>query len=145
MSRYEEGDPDYPNAGDLWDHNLRLALFGRRGQRALADLKAALLALPQKRLIDDKLQCNREVCAVGAYVWWQKVKAGMDPIAAFDAIPEMSGEDETVDWVAAEAGLSRTLIWDLLYRNDDPYARLTPEERYTKFLAWIDENLKVPA
>jgi hypothetical protein len=44
-----------------------------------------------------------------------------------------------------QAGLTYTLAWELAYRNDETYERMTPEERYTAFLAWIDRELAGPA
>jgi hypothetical protein len=201
MSRFDgdwEPREDGKNTAGLWRANVKRALAGKRGQAALRDLRDALLALPEKRLIEgalctvglrdriasmperiptpeDSLARTRDgeldmknwhrqvliqfveerddepegVCGVGAYVWWQKVKAGMDPAEAFAALPVLpdtdAGEWETAD-AGQEAGLSAVLAWELAYRNDERYADLSAEERYARFMAWIDEQLaKAPA
>lgn len=62
MSRfrdYDGEDEDYPNAWALWQKRVDLAMAGRRGKQALTDLKMALLALPDRRLIEGAL------CTVG--------------------------------------------------------------------------------
>ena len=63
MSRYTEGDWDDENAefkAAAWNRNAQLALKGKRGQKALRELREALMALPEKRLIEGA------VCTVGA-------------------------------------------------------------------------------
>ncbi len=60
MSRFSDDDgPEYNNAYELWQWNLIRALGSRRGQQALRDMREALLALPEKRLI------ARALCTVG--------------------------------------------------------------------------------
>jgi hypothetical protein len=86
------------------------------------------------------------VCLVGAYLWHRKVTEGAAPDEAFAALPVVLGEDggdpltETAD-LGKDAGLPYELAWELAYRNDETYRDMTPEERYTAFLAWIDGQL----
>jgi hypothetical protein len=211
VSRFGEYDGDGEvmyNGGDLWTKRAQLALEGKRGRKALAELRDALMALPEKRLIaralctvggaerirpeveagrpidkwmepthfdgspkDEPLEerlARRQkaidadvedfaevveeqgegVCAIGAYVWWQKVKAGMDPAAAFAALPtiadvEGGGDFETAN-IGKEHGLTYTLAWELASQNDDTWGSLTPERRYVSFLRWIDQQLAKP-
>jgi len=188
MSRFVEGDGEelYPNQWLMFEHNVRQALKGRRGRRALAELREALLHLPQPRLIRDALctvnaekrrpvvaeggsELDRElaeweresferlieqgegVCAVGAYVWWQRVKGGMEPQAAFDSLDTLADYDDsvnpmedTIDY-GKEAGLAGPLAYELFSRNDEWFDAMTPEERHAAFLAWIDAELGVAA
>ena len=180
MSRY--GDPDYdedfPNQYELWAANARRALKGKRGRAALADLREALLHLPEKKLIERALctvgadkrrpkpytrpdgtvggdwmghdfdevvkEQGEGVCAVGAYLWWQNVKKGMDPEEAFAALPTLLDADADISETAYEgqkAGLTYPLAWELAFRNDEKYEGMTPEERYTAFMGWIDAEL----
>jgi hypothetical protein len=55
---YDEDDANFRYAA--WQRNARLALSGKRGRKMLAELREALMALPEKRLIRDAL------CTVGA-------------------------------------------------------------------------------
>jgi hypothetical protein len=173
MSRFydNEYEMEFPNQAEFWHANAQRALKGRKGRKALAELRDALLALPEKRLIagamctvggvehpsaplgrwsredyEDKLAKEGEgVCAIGAFLWYRKVKAGTDPAVAFDLLPVLLDSDGDGDWQTAEmgrkAGLTMTLAWTLAYRNDSTYEAMTPEERYEAFLKWIDEQL----
>jgi len=170
MSRFDDYDCDeyYPNQADLWHANVKRALAGKRGKKALAELREALRALPEKRLIEGALctvgdkrienagpysrddllaKVERDgegVCAVGAYVWFKKVKAGMDPQQAFEELPTLLDVDGG-DWETAEAGkhagMTFTLASTLAYRNDQSFEGMTPERRYEAFMEWLDEKL----
>ena len=174
MSRFaDEWDdyPDYNNAADLWQANVQRALAGKRGKKALAELREALRALPEKRLISGALctvdapkrwdghtqwyhddlahnvghQQGEGVCAIGAYLWFKKVKAGTDPQTAFEELPTYLDTDGDSDWKTAEAGkaagLTMTLASTLAYRNDNFFEDMSPEARYEAFMNWLDEQL----
>jgi tetratricopeptide (TPR) repeat protein len=169
MSRFGDYDYDeyYPNQAELWRANAERALKGKRGRKALAELREALRALPDKRLIEgalctvgearlataaysrddlvEKVQRDGEgVCAVGAYVWFKKVKAGMDPQEAFEQLPTLldvdSGDYETA-LAGQRAGMTYVLASTLAYRNDQTYEGMTPERRYEAFMEWLDDQL----
>lgn len=62
MSRFADWDDDGEYAAlnqGRWEHNARVALKGKRGRQALRDLREALMALPEHKLIDSA------VCTVG--------------------------------------------------------------------------------
>jgi hypothetical protein len=174
MSRYEyDGEAAMPYG--LWRANVKRAMSSRRGRQALCDLREALLALPEPVLIEGALcsvnpqqrasayhhewmrnsaRSNFEdmgegVCAIGAYMWHRKVKAGMDPAEAFDSLPTLLDSEsdlhDTAKLAQAEADITYTLAWELAYKNDETFEGMTPEERYTAFLAWIDAELGAPA
>lgn len=94
------------------------------------------------------------VCAVGAFMWWKKVKAGEDPVKAFLDLPTLDtgpdGEDGDGDemfqtaWAGERAGLTHTLAWELASGNDETFASATPAERWQKFIDWIDGVLASP-
>lgn len=175
------GDEDFPNQGFFWANRAKQALEGKRGRKALADLREALLALPEKRLISRAL-CTvggekrvpdpqvsvggfiyehpelkeliatqgEGVCAVGAYIWHKRVKEGMDPQQAFESLPTLADIDNDAAicdtaYAGRDAGLTYTLAYELAFQNDDDYGALSPKERYAAFLAWIDQELGVPA
>jgi hypothetical protein len=171
MSRYYDDCEDGAMPAQLWEANLERAIKGKRGQQVLRDLRDALTALPQPRLIEGALctvnplqrmaqapdnwlahteigakvdEQGEGVCGVGAYLWWQNVKAGMTAEEAFAALPTMADETsdlwETAD-LARKAGVTFTLAWHLAYRNDETLGHLSPEERHTRFIAWIDSKL----
>ena len=188
MSRYVEGDWESDEFWQLhmgrWDRNMRVAVTSKRGQQALRDLRAALLALPEKRLISgalctvgmskdieqDKAEvaagqrswrwtCDLEadiardggegVCAIGALLWHANVKKGMDPTAAFEELPliysgDGNGLDGTAREAAARTSMTMTLAWMCAYENDETFRECTPEERYEKYLAWLDTKIVDP-
>jgi hypothetical protein len=173
MSRFEEYDYEegFANQAELWHANVRRALAGKRGKKALAEMREALRALPEKRLIEGALctvggveqrarerdhwyrddladKVTREgegVCAIGAYLWFKKVKAGADPQAAFEDLPTLLDSEGDGGLKTAEAGraagLTWTLAWTLASRNDEVFGSLTPEQRYEAFMKWLDEQL----
>lgn len=175
MSRFGDNwdyDEPYPNAGAMWQANAERALSGRRGRNALAELREALLALPQKRLIAGALstvgaldrpdvrdgnrwhrddvgeRVHRDgegVCAIGAYLWFKKVKAGTDPQTAFEELPLLLGNESDEGYRTADegrrAGLTFTLAWAIAQKNDDTFYNLTPEQRYEAFMEWLDKQL----
>ena len=173
MSRFDDyyDGEDFPNQAALWYANVQRALGGKRGKKALAELREALLALPEKRLIagalctvggverraadhgkwyqedfSAKIESDGEgVCAIGAYLWFKKVKAGADPRTAFDDLPTLLDVDGDSDYQTAEhgraAGLTFTLAQTLAYRNDEAFEGMTPEQRYDAFMGWLDGQL----
>lgn len=175
MSRIGDYDDEgnFPNEWAFWERRTRAVMSGKPMRKALAELREALLALPERRLISSALctvgkrdetdeHSNRwyaadkaellanegeGVCAVGAFAWHKKVKAGIDPEEAFKSLPmnpDYEGDPDITAQVGKAAGLSYTLAWILMSRNDETFEDLTPEERYDAFLAWIDERLALP-
>jgi hypothetical protein len=167
---YDDGESGMPYG--LWAATVRRSLRSPRGQRALRDLREALLALPEPRLIEgalctvgsagrlgalpekyggrielaDSIEENGEgVCAIGALLWHRKVKAGADPDGAFGSLPTLEDENhdlnDTAYLAVSDAGIAYSLAWSLAYRNDETYGDLTPEDRYARFLAWINAEL----
>lgn len=154
MSRisYSE-DEDYPGQFNLWQANCQRSLRGKVGQRELRELEAALLALPDKRLIHGLLtDDDGGVCAVACYA---KHK-GLD-LSQFD--PEYDSDE-----VGIAAGMPRLVAWKVVELNDiqfDGYyviregpsryntmggycefVPFTPEQRYEKVLAWVRKQLR---
>lgn len=77
MSRFgDEYEEPFPNAYWLWEHSLTRAMSSPRGQQALRDLEAALLALPEPKLISGALAMEGQVCAVGAFALHKGIRAG---------------------------------------------------------------------
>ena len=160
MSRINwSDDEERPGQFALWQANCRRSCRGKSGRRELGELEAALLALPEKRLIHGALEDEHGgVCAIAAYA---KHK-GVD-LSKFDL-------EYASDEVGIAAGMPRLVAWKVVALNDieieDYYAYCegpsrdpsnyspyydyrgiwtrfawTPEERYTKVLAWVREQL----
>lgn len=158
MSRINySDDEERPGQFALWQANCRRSIKSKAGQRELRELEAALLALPDKRLIHGSLtDDDGDVCAIGAYARHK----GVD-LSKFDP------EDES-DEVGIAAGMPRLVAWKVVELNDieldghyvvmeGPTQRFkylgagggcgsvfvpwTPEERYEKVLAWVRRQL----
>lgn len=171
MSRYADYNEECEVPPEFWDTNARRALKGRRGRKMLAELRDALMALPERRLIrgamctvgaeqrkaanpygwhwaeiDENVAENgcEGVCAIGAWLWHKAVLGGMDPAAAFASLPSLV--DDTLSETARLAtheGATFTLAWELASMNDESHRGDTPEERWQRFMDWIDSELAV--
>lgn len=112
----------------LWRGAVDRALFGVRGQRFLRTLRAALDAMPTKRLIAHAIaHTSGEVCALGA----------VDPTAAVDP--------EDREAVAQHFGIAPAMAAEIVYENDEAVASWwrseTPEERWVHMRAWVDRQI----
>lgn len=170
MSRYQEcddWDEDSVLAYGRWMVNTRRVFKSKNGQKALRQLRDALVALPDKRLISGALSTigrtadvvdeydelghvireqGEGVCAIGALLLHHHQAAGHTPEQAAALIPRVCGlEDgdglaETAG-AATATGMVYTLAWNVAYQNDERLHDCTPEERYTRMLAWVEKKL----
>lgn len=148
-------EEDRPGQFALWDANCRRSIRGKAGQRELRELEAALLAMPEKRLIRDALEDGKGgVCAIACYAKHKGVDISkFDPEDESDEVGVVAGmprlvawkivalNDVVLDtvWEVAEGPLNR---WDAHYKGGIPLIRdMTPEERYEKVLAWVRAHL----
>ncbi len=126
-------EEDYPGQFGLWQGNCKRSLKGKDGQAELKELRAALLALPEKRLIHGSLiDADGEVCAVGAYARYKGLN-----LSKFD--PESDTDD-----VGIEAGMPKLVAWKVVEMNDMELDTETPEKRYEKMLTWVESQLAQP-
>lgn len=124
-------DEDFTGQFDLWQANCERSARGRQGRQELAQLRDALLAMPDKRLILGSLEDEEGgVCAIGAYA---KHK-GMD-LSKFDP-------DSDTDEVGIAGGMPKLVAWKVVSMNDHELDHLTPEKRYEQMLAWVESKLK---
>jgi hypothetical protein len=114
-----------------WRGQVASAIRGRRGQKLLSDLKAALEALPDKRLWPGELKtANGEMCALGVV----GEARGL----------EMSNIDpEEPEQVAAAFDIAPQLAQEIVFENDEtmPHSE-PPEKRYERMLAWVESNIR---
>jgi hypothetical protein len=106
------------------------AMRGQRGQAFLRELRDALDAMPEKRLIKEELVKEGEVCALGAVARMR----GIDP-EAIDAYDH--------DNIHAPFGIANALAREIIWTNDEswPYPK-TPEERWRKVRWWVEANIQ---
>lgn len=128
MSRSGYSD-DYDDSVllNLYRQAVHSAFHGSRGQHFLRKLRDALDALPVKRLITDEIRDEAgDVCALGA----------VDPtVDGYDA-----------DDLAKRFGIARAMAAEIVYINDEwltdaCHKSETPEERWTRMRAWVEEQI----
>ena len=146
MSRsgYTDDYDDDDLALGRWRGMVASAIRGKRGQRLLTDLLAALDAMPRKELITHELEQfnpddgRLEVCALGALGHAR----GID-MAKVDA-----SEPEEV---AGVFDIAECLAQEIVYINDEHFdcrwdgnkrVDITPEERWTGMRAWVAKAIR---
>ncbi len=123
-------EEDYPGQFELWQANCKRSLRGKLGQQELTELRAALINLPEKRLLLGVLEDGEGgVCAVGAY----GKRKGLD-LSKFDS-------DSSTDEVGIAGGMPALVAWKVVEMNDVEFDHVTPEQRYEKMLAWVESQL----
>lgn len=140
---YADCDWDYGRY-ELWECAVANALAGRRGQAALADLEAALVALPEPRLIEGALAKDGEVCAVGALVAANRCAAGEDRAVVLAEMERLTDPEDCWDAsdVTAIVGqrhgrMAYAMAWRIAELNDEDCRNMTPEQRYEYVLGWV--------
>lgn len=155
--RFSEGDYDHPGQWALWEQALYRAVNGQKGQQVLRDMEAALLALPEPKLIEAGLSDGKGVCAVGAFVAQRRVEAGEDREAVLEGLKRKGGwsdryqifkgwetEQGTIDQARAQ-GMQLSIACAVAGENDWHYG-ITDEEWYDRMLKWVRERIiEVPA
>lgn len=113
----------------MWRGAVASAIRGRRGQQLLREMRDALDAMPDKRLISHELiDGDGEVCAIGSV----GVKRHIDMTTLDPEKPEQ---------VAAAFGVSPALVKEISYENDDDYGDVTPEIRWRRMRNWVERNI----
>lgn len=156
MSRfsYEEylGD-DADLAYGRWEGRVRAVLRGRPAQEHFRELEAALLAMPEKRLIEGTLSDGQYACAVGEIAVARRVRAGEDRAAVLASLKPDGDEDgpyedqeagETARFAQKTLGMSYTLGWLMAEANDELFGSgsHTPEQRWAAMLRWTRQHIR---
>lgn len=115
--------------GALWRGMVASASRGKRGQKFLRELLAALDAMPEKSLIADFLERDGEVCAIGALA---KAK-GLDFSEVDADEPEEVGRIfDIAPCLAQEVAYMNDEFWE-----DQALTPVTPEQRWEKMRGWV--------
>ena len=137
----------------MWRGQVASAIRGKRGQKLLKELLAALDAMPEKRL-------EREVFDDGAIPAGDAVVDG--GVCALGALCRQKGLDvtgldpedsEAAEWLAGKLDVAHQLTREIIYMNDeagrhrfDPktneWVRETPEERWQRMRDWVAAQIK---
>jgi len=126
---------------NLYRNSVHRALTGKRGQAFLRELRDALDAMPEKRLITGALvsealphpHTEPGCCAMGA-------------VALARGVDTSKLDPEDRDMIAAAFGIAPSMAAEIAYENDEhDYYRSkseTPEERWTRMRAWAEKYLR---
>ena len=133
MSR--SGYSDDLGAGELarWRGAVESAIRGKRGQKLLREMRDALEAMDERRLISDELEASDgsdDVCALGAVGRVRGIEMRhLDPDNRYQ--------------IAAHFDIAEALAAEVVFENDEGgRASETPEERWIRVHAWVCENLR---
>ncbi len=113
-----------------WRGRVASATRGKRGQRLLIDLLAALDAMPVKELVEGDLETEEgAVCALGA-------------LGRVRGIDMQAIDPEDPDQVAAAFDIAAPLAQEIVFENDEQCWRDTPEERWKYMRKWVAIRIK---
>lgn len=132
-------DWDFDGTNNVWRGAVASAMRGKRGQAFLREMRDAMDAMPNKRLIEERLVTDSgEVCAMGTVC----ARRGLD-------VSDIDPED--YERVADRIGLSRAMVQEIAYHNDEGgfynYRERrgeTPEERWVRMRAWVEKQIVNP-
>jgi hypothetical protein len=115
-----------------WRGRVASATRGKRGQKMLRDLLAALDAMPEKRLTSGEMIHEGDVCALGALAQ-AKQKPWLD---------EDVDCDDT-EFLANEFDVAEPLVKEIVFENDEAYHwNETPEHRWQRMRAWVASQIR---
>lgn len=140
-----------------WRARVASATRGKRGQKLLRDMLAALDAMPEKRLVTDELVVAIDDARdakiwskithrpVTEYVPDRPAEYRDGDVCALGALGLARGVDMTgldpdnSDAVAAAFDIAAPLAREIVYMNDECYG--TPERRWQQMRAWVASQI----
>jgi hypothetical protein len=130
-----DGD-EFPNAINLYRNAVACAFKGKRGQAFLADLAAALDAMPDKRLAASVwVEPTGEACALGVAA----LSRGLgQKFSAFDP-DDSSAPEEAAHLLNIAPAMARELVW---LNDESASVNETPEARWTRMRDLV-EGLRI--
>jgi hypothetical protein len=113
-----------------WRGAVESALKGKRGQAFLKELVQALDALPEKKLIDDKLISeDGSVCALGA-------------VGKARSLDMSNIDPHDPETVSSKFGIALAMAREIEYMNDEWFHSETPEQRFDRMRHWAVSYIK---
>ena len=112
-----------------WRGAVKSALSGKRGQAFLVELRDAMDAMPDKRLVTDTLEADGQFCTLGVL----GAKRGLD-MASIDAHCRES--------VSQAFGIAEAMAAEVVFENDECGWNETPEQRWLRMRKWVDDHIK---
>lgn len=115
-----------------WRGAVEAAIRGKRGQKLLREMLAALDAMPTKSLIANYLERNGEHCALGV-------------VGAARGIPMAEIDPDDPIEVAQAFDIAYALAKEIAFVNDDSWPYVTSEQRWLYVRAWAAEQIRPEA
>lgn len=148
MSRSNYSDDfgeDFPGQLELYRANVDRAFYSKAGRARLADLLAALNAMPVKELADDvfiekrpedEARPGAKMCALGV---WAANAMGDDAQSLFRG--SEPGAEETASALAGR-GWPKLVVYDVIYVNDEYRHGETDAQRWQRVRGWVARRLE---
>ncbi|MDR7283530.1 hypothetical protein J2X84_002354 [Pseudomonas corrugata] len=125
-----------------WRGAVRSALKGKRGQAFLLELRDAMDAMPDKRLVTDTLEADGQFCTLGVI----GAKRGLD----MESIDSHCRES-----VSQAFGIAEAMAAEIVFENDEHpghyendsegrgrWVAESPERRWHRMRTWVESNIK---
>lgn len=125
-----------------WRGAVKSALKGKRGQAFLIELRDAMDAMPDKRLVTDTLEADGQFCTLGVL----GAKRGLD-MARIDSHCRES--------VSQAFGIAKAMAAEIVFENDERDGKYelqadgrykliheTPERRWLRMRKWVDSHIE---
>jgi hypothetical protein len=130
VSRSGYSDDVWGSEYNLYRGAVDAAIYGKRGQQMLRELRDALDAMPVKRLVRGELETtDGEVCALGCLGRTRGVDMGdLDP--------------DDAKSVAKAFNIAESLAREVVFLNDEDSWSETPEQRWQQMRSWCDKHIR---
>lgn len=113
-----------------WRGAVTSAMKGKRGQAFLLELRDAMDAMPEKRLVADFLEADGQFCTIGVL----GVKRGINMEAL---------DPDDREGVAEAFGIAPALAAEIVFMNDEgSWNAETPEQRWVRMREWVESNIQ---
>jgi hypothetical protein len=113
-----------------WRGAVTSALKGKRGQAFLLELRDAMDAMPEKRLVADVLEADGQFCTIGVL----GAKRGINMEAL---------DPDDREGVAEAFGIAPALAAEIVFMNDEgSWNAETPEQRWVRMREWVESNIQ---
>jgi hypothetical protein len=113
-----------------WRGAVASALKGKRGQAFLLELREAMEAMPEKRLVADVLEADGQFCTIGV-------------LGAKRGINMKALDPDDREGVAAAFGIAPALAAEIVFMNDEGnWNAETPEQRWVRMREWVESNIQ---
>jgi hypothetical protein len=112
-----------------WRGAVTASIRGSRGQAFLRELREALDAMPEKKLIAHELAQADRYCTLGA-------------IGAERGIDLTSLDTHDRQQMANTFGIAEAMAAEIMHENDEWWSGdETPEHRWQRMRAWVERNI----